>query len=109
MEIHIAVYCSICLHMFSFFLFKKKAYYFKTDSPVLCKRSITYQDVCLLDGDRPYDTFIHFQINKMHLLLYISFICSLQHATLAYQLYLYTTHIIHIFNCYKKKIIKWPQ
>lgn len=54
---------------------------FKIDSPVQCKRSITYQDVCLLDGDRLYDTVIHSQITKMHLLLYIrSFAAySMQH------------------------------
>lgn len=39
------------------------------DSCILCKRSITYQDVRLLDGDRPYDRLIR-QITKTHLLLY---------------------------------------
>lgn len=45
-------------------------YDYGIDWLVLCKRSITYQDVCLWDGHQPYDTFIHFQITKMHLLLY---------------------------------------
>lgn len=57
--------------MFLVLLYFKAKYYYGIDSLVLCKRSITYQDVCLWDGDRPYDTFIHFQITKMHLLLYI--------------------------------------
>lgn len=62
----------MCVSLCAFLYFTvKHIYYFEIDSPVLCKRSITYQDVCLLDGDRPYDTFIHFQITKMHLLLYI--------------------------------------
>lgn len=50
------------------------------DSPILRKRRITYQDVRLLDGDRPYDTFIHFQITKMHLLLYIHSFAAYMHA-----------------------------
>lgn len=51
------------------FLSSKKKNDFNIDSCILCKRSITYQGVCLLDGDRPYDTLIH-QITKTHLLLY---------------------------------------
>lgn len=76
-------------------IFKAKKYYFKIDSPVLCKRSITYQDVRLLDGDGPYDTFIHFQITKTHLLLYIrSFTAySMQHYSVSSSTHYIITYI----------------
>lgn len=68
--------------------------------PVLCKRSVTYQGVRLLAGDQPYDTFIHFQITKMHLLLYIHSIKgfhSLQHATLKSDSLHHHHHFMHNF------------
>lgn len=68
MRLHMCV--CLCVP-FCFLLYLKHIHYFEIDSPVLRKKSITYQDVCLLDGDRPYDTFIHFQITTTHLLLYI--------------------------------------
>lgn len=76
----------IFLYTFCLSVFKKKQNKNRKQkrwaliSPILRKRRITYQDVCLLDGDRPYDTFIHFQITKMHLLLYIHSFAAYMHA-----------------------------
>lgn len=93
-------------YVFLFFNAFKAKYYFEIDSPILWKRSITYQDVCLLDGDRPYDTFIHFQITKMHLLLYIHSIrsaqpmaCNIQKCLITDYIinYIYAINTLHIF------------
>lgn len=67
---HIIYVVCVCLRVCQL-----SEYAFNIHFPILCKRSITYQDVCLLDGDRPYDTFIHFPNSKTHWLLYIHSAC----------------------------------